>query len=272
MEGIGEILREARERIGFSFDQIEEATKINKRYLQALEIEDWSRMPGKVYAKGFLRTYARHLHLDENALCDLFELAFAAKEAERTGAPTAAERRQRSRKLMETRKHQEVDLHNKPKTKMIVVLCFVSLSLLVFTVWAYQRYYLNDIEAEKPQQPPIVQPQPDPETTPPVIVEPVPEPVQLTAFAVKLEATESCWLRLRDQEILVYEGTMRMGDVQEFSDMGKISLRIGNAGGLIITLNGLELPVLGSSGQIVDKDYSIIDGIMVDDETGEALS
>ena len=269
MEGIGEILREARERKNVSFEEIEDTTKIKKRYLLAMELEEWSRMPGKVYAKGFLRTYARYLGLDEQSIADLFELSLAAREPDK--AELSAVPAEKKRKARRRRKQPEVDLHNKPKKRMVYVLCILSVILIVFVVWAYKTYYLDEIEAEKQAPPPIVLPQPEP-APPPFVVEPDPEPVVLTAFAIQLEATENCWLRLRDGGELVYEDTMRKGEIREFEDIGAIELRIGNAGGLLITLNGLSLPPTGSSGQIVTKHFSIVDGVMMDDDTGEVLS
>ena len=271
MEGIGEILREARERKDVSFAEIEEAIKIKKRYLLALEHEEWSVLPGKVYAKGFLRTYARYLGLDERSLSDLYELSTATSGTERSDA--LSQTPGRKRKGRKKKKQPEVDLHNKPKKKMIYVLCVLSIAVLTFAVWAYKTYYLNEIEAEKTTPPPIVQPQPQPESeTKPEIIEPEPEPVILTAFVIRLEATESCWLRLRDQKNLVYEGTMLPGEVREYEDIETIDIRIGNAGGLVMTLNGIKIPPLGTSGQVVAKYYSISEGKMVDDETGETLS
>jgi transcriptional regulator with XRE-family HTH domain len=269
MEGIGEILRETRERKNVSLDQIEETTKIKKRYLQAMEHEEWSQMPGKVYAKGFLRTYARYLSLDEQSICDLFEISQSKRETEK--AETNASRADIIRKPPNRRKPLEVDLHNKPKKNMVYVLCALSVAVLVFAVWAYKTYYLNEIESEKTPPPPIILPVPTPEPAP-AVAEPVPEPVILTSFIVKLVATDNCWISLKDHGTLVYEDIMRTGDMKEFSEIEKVEIRIGNAGGLVITLNGLELPFLGRSGQVVTKNYSVIDGIMIDDETGEALS
>ena len=267
MEGIGEILRDARERKNVTLDEIEESTKIKKRYLMAMEVEEWSQMPGKVYAKGFLRTYARYLGLDEHALGDLYEISAAA--AEKNDAAHGAAQKKRKEKKKE--KPKEVDLHNKPKKAMIYFLCVLSVAALAFSVWAYKTYYLDELEADRQPPPPIVQPQPDPVVVIPV-VEPDPGPVVYTAFEMKIEAIENCWLRLRDQETLVYEGSMRTGDVQEFSDLREIEIRIGNAGGIIMTLNGVELPLSGTSGQVVTRLFSIVDGVMFDDETGEALS
>jgi cytoskeleton protein RodZ len=69
---IGSALREARERKGLSFPQVEEATKIRARYIRALESEDFGVLPGATYSKGFLRAYADYLGLDGHLFIDEF--------------------------------------------------------------------------------------------------------------------------------------------------------------------------------------------------------
>jgi hypothetical protein len=61
---LGEWLREARQRKGLTFTEIERTTRINRHYLEALETEHFDVLPAPVYARGFLRSYARMLGLD----------------------------------------------------------------------------------------------------------------------------------------------------------------------------------------------------------------
>lgn len=75
MAGYGRLLREARQQQGFSLEEAEAATKIRLRYLAALELEDTTALPEPVYARGFLRTYARFLSLDPERLLALYPLA-----------------------------------------------------------------------------------------------------------------------------------------------------------------------------------------------------
>jgi cytoskeletal protein RodZ len=63
MSPIGETLRAAREEKGLSLDRVSDDTNISKRYLSALEAEDFSAFPGDPYAVGFLRNYADYLGL-----------------------------------------------------------------------------------------------------------------------------------------------------------------------------------------------------------------
>jgi cytoskeleton protein RodZ len=67
---IGEVLRGSRARQGLDMRTVEERTKIRIKYLRALESENWEVLPGPAYAKGFLRTYARFLGIDADALVD----------------------------------------------------------------------------------------------------------------------------------------------------------------------------------------------------------
>src|ERR687885_924709 len=69
---IGEVLEGARERGGLDIEEVAQRTKIRAKYLRALETEDWDTLPSPAYAKGFLRTYARLLGLDADALVDAY--------------------------------------------------------------------------------------------------------------------------------------------------------------------------------------------------------
>jgi cytoskeletal protein RodZ len=64
MKTVGSILKDARVRQGDSLADIEAATRIRRKYLEAIENDDYSGMPSLAYAKGFVRNYASHLGLD----------------------------------------------------------------------------------------------------------------------------------------------------------------------------------------------------------------
>jgi cytoskeleton protein RodZ len=72
MESIGEKLRLAREKNNFTIEQISRDTHVAKRFLKALEDEDFSVFPGETYAMGFLRNYAEYLGLNAEELAGLY--------------------------------------------------------------------------------------------------------------------------------------------------------------------------------------------------------
>lgn len=69
----GESLRKERELRGISLEDISAQTKVNIRFLEAIEHDDLSALPAKAFAKGFLRSYARAVGLDEALVLTNFE-------------------------------------------------------------------------------------------------------------------------------------------------------------------------------------------------------
>lgn len=92
MESIARKLKERREAMGQTLRQVQEATKIRIKYLQALEDADPSAFPGEVYLKGYLRAYAEYLGLNAHALLEEYNRVMgtadeSAPDAPRTSVP-----------------------------------------------------------------------------------------------------------------------------------------------------------------------------------------
>ena len=64
MASFGENLRRERELRGISLEEIAATTKIKVGFLEAIENDDLARLPGGIFARGFMRTYASYLGLD----------------------------------------------------------------------------------------------------------------------------------------------------------------------------------------------------------------
>jgi len=92
---IGETLRQAREQRGLAYADVEAATLIPVRYLQALEAEQFDRLPEGLYRRSFLREYADYLGLDGGVLAAEYELRFAPPEPEQPVARARVARRRR---------------------------------------------------------------------------------------------------------------------------------------------------------------------------------
>lgn len=72
MDELGNILREAREAKGLTLAEVQKATRINTRFVEALESSDYSALPTPVHVRGFLRNYARFLELNPEPLLDRY--------------------------------------------------------------------------------------------------------------------------------------------------------------------------------------------------------
>jgi cytoskeleton protein RodZ len=73
---LGETLQRARLARGVTLEEAERTTRISRRYLEALENENFGLLPAPVYARGFLRTYARYLGLEPTDLLPLFPVGY----------------------------------------------------------------------------------------------------------------------------------------------------------------------------------------------------
>ncbi|MGC1688028.1 MAG: RodZ domain-containing protein [Candidatus Acidiferrales bacterium] len=71
----GERLKREREMRGVSLEEIEGATRIKVKYLEALETENWEQLPGGAFNRGFIRTVARYLGMDEDSILAEYTLA-----------------------------------------------------------------------------------------------------------------------------------------------------------------------------------------------------
>lgn len=77
---VGEILRTQREKKGLSFEQVEEETKIQQKYLQAVEQNNWSVFSSQVYITGILRAYAQFLEVNPEKALAYFRREYDKKE------------------------------------------------------------------------------------------------------------------------------------------------------------------------------------------------
>jgi cytoskeleton protein RodZ len=71
--GLGILLKDEREKRGFTLDQLARITRLRKQFLEALEDENWDNLPSPVYVRGFIRAYAQAVGFDGKDAISLFE-------------------------------------------------------------------------------------------------------------------------------------------------------------------------------------------------------
>src|ERR1700753_348692 len=87
LETVGQDLRAARLRRGDEIAQVSRALKIRKAHLEALEEDRLEDLPGKTYAIGFVRSYARHLGLDSNLFVERFKQEISGRPGDISREP-----------------------------------------------------------------------------------------------------------------------------------------------------------------------------------------
>lgn len=240
--GIGDKLKEERIRQGYSLEEVEEDTKIRKYYLEAIEDGNFAILPPKVYAVGFVKRYAKFLGLNEQEYADEF------KEAAYGSEPP-----------------ESIDLDKPSKIPTIettiswknVLVAFVFLAAVIWAGDYLITYFTKDhtLPPNHGNQPIVQQPN-QVEEDENVIDENNMENEQPTGVEIVIQASQSCWLNVIVDDVPEYSATLAAGETLTFNGNDKIYLKAGNAGGITITYNGEEIPVLGQQGEVKEATFT----------------
>ncbi|WP_274361395.1 helix-turn-helix domain-containing protein [Paenibacillus thermotolerans] len=93
MSNLGQLLRKARMERGMSLEDLQESTKIRKRYLEAIEDGNMNVLPGNFYARAFIKQYSEAVGLDPDELLKLYSSEIPSVETESAAEPIRMKRR-----------------------------------------------------------------------------------------------------------------------------------------------------------------------------------
>lgn len=271
---IGETLRKERENQKLSVQDIEKGTSIRAIYIEAIEQGEYDKLPGEVYAKGFIKNYANFLNLDGDDFVKKFIMEISPtiilpeenqaaaepqKVTEDKPAPADAGIKNRVQKSREADEDADSE-PNSDSRKLIFAAAALLLLLIGGLVYGLSG---SDEENEIVQKQEETQPQtaPEPQQVAQVTPQPVPEtpPVpQPPTSDVNLQATfsDDCWTQVVSDGAVVYEGMINAG--QNFNWEGKQSIYVvlGNAGAAQFIMNGQNIGALGAAGEVVDRIFT----------------
>lgn len=127
---IGEKLRLARETRGVALRDISEQTRISMRYLEAIEHDDYRRLPGGIFNRSFIRAYAKHIGYDEQEALE----EYASMMDERG---ESSEEDRPSRSVVYTDSGQG---RSPLKTVLLAIIILGALSLCVWAAWYFYEH------------------------------------------------------------------------------------------------------------------------------------
>ena len=279
--GIGERLRNARTARGLTFEDIEAATRIKPHYLDALEREAWDELPGPTYVRGFLASYARQLGLSVDEIVGLYAPSSGAVRVAPVGGQRAVE-------VRITPANPQSRLR---RIITAIAVVFVTGAVVLAYILVGQ---LRQFAATRPRPaasvpggapavspPGAAQPSAAPPVTPtsggqqPAATGPTAgqvvtatsappgggtqavTPIGGQGIVVNALATDRSWVRVVADGSVVFEGFLSAGDHQVWQGHRQVSVRVGNASALDLSVNGQSIGHLGNPGDVAERTFSI---------------
>jgi cytoskeleton protein RodZ len=265
-ETLGKYLKNQRESKKISLREVSKNTRVREHILRAIEEDQLNLLPPATYVRGFLLAYAKYLRLDPNDVLLRYERALKGEPAASPPPPSLKPRR----KIPPTQP-------SKPKQKVLwntnqmwVVVGVIVASFIIF-------YFFSPYSSKPPIGPlpersvegkPSIVPSPPaaataraPEEKPVVEVRkpltpssPVPATTSAQgkkALSLQLKAAEETWVSLQVDDQPEREMTFKPGQGSSVQASNRIRMKLGNAGGLDLILNGRPLGKFGKSGEVV---------------------
>ncbi|HLY01732.1 MAG TPA: RodZ domain-containing protein [Candidatus Cybelea sp.] len=230
---LGERFRAAREARGASLSDVADRIRIRSVYLTAIEDEHWDAIGAPVYIRGFLRTYARYLGLDPEEAVAAFNATLPEPPPPGTVEPARSPASRRNGLLL------------------IWIAGTVAVLLVAFVVYNELTLRSEQSAVATASATPTAAAPASP--APPV---PSPTPALGGASSLALVLSAPSWLRVTVDGNVSMEGTFPAGTSKTFH--GKSALvRIGNAGGVEIYVDGKDRGKLGKAGDVVEQAFTL---------------
>ena len=253
---VGDILRREREKQGLTIADIEQGTSIRGLYIEHIERGNIKELPGLVYAKGFVRNYAKFLRLDAEQLVQQF-----AEENGSAPVPPPVEVESPARRISLSNVGDEslseisigqqsssyAGIFGKLAAGIVVLAALVGGGAAVISA--------INAPAREPVQPPVKAEQP---AAAPAAAPANPSDTQENADGVRVSVTltERCWTEVSVDGKSVFEGIIEKGKTENWQGKESVVIRAGNAGALDVTLNGKKLGKFGDNGEVLERRFT----------------
>lgn len=279
MESPGEYLKREREVRGTSLSSIATATRIQLKYLQALEADAYDQLPHPTFVKGFIKNYCKELGLDEVDAVLRFEL-YMREKAEKADAAPAVPRQRPMLSAQEPLKKLKMSI--RPTNNLIITglaIIGVVIIVIVYFVNRGPRHAPTPLDQAQNAPMPVMQVVPEPiksEPAPPApsvapgtSAQPLPQPGMVVPTAgaptagapsagpgvaqehtLVLNAREISWIKIRIDGKEPFDVILREGESASWKGR-TFSLLVGNAGGVGLSFDGRKTGQLGKGGEVV---------------------
>jgi cytoskeleton protein RodZ len=254
MTSIGEKLRRQRLKNKISIEKVSLDTKIGVRLLEAIEAEQFEKLPGGVFRRSFVLQYARALGLDPEEIAA--DLSHLTDFDEAPAVPTIDMIKERDRKFDSGFSFFGDGLSRSTIGSLLAAVGVMMACALIYSWWQSPRPATAakvEIPAAATAPAPPARTEEAPPPTPSADQTAAAEPQIPTDGApvrVGLSADEKTWISISSDGKTVFANALEAHQTKIVEASEKVRLTIGNAGGVEISLNGKPIGPVGPRGQI----------------------
>lgn len=247
MESPGEYLKRERELRGTSLAAVYEAIRVPKKYLNALEADEYDALPHPTFVKGFIKSYCRHLGLDETEAVLKYEMHM------RERAERAAET---SRREAPVKKDFFPAITPAISKERLYVAAAAAFAVMVAVF-----YFVATRKAAAPpsvQTTSVEEPQTRPQSAEALAPDAASEQASV-GHTLDVKATELVWIKIRIDNGEPFDVILHRGERIVWKARDAFSLVVGNAGGVEMTYDGIPMKPFGKSGEVVNFKLPAVD-------------
>ncbi len=258
LASFGEELRREREIRAISLKEIADATKISKRFLEAIENNDHKTLPAPVFTRGFVREYARYLGLNSEEMVNRYNYAAAGDDRIEKSAHLDRLTPKPSDAPVVPPKKRGIPSPLARVDRNIYLFILVTVALAAVIWWAVSRKREAQNDQTRPVAVPVakaIKPKRAPAAQPP---ENATAASQDAILHLTVDMNDNSWIQLEADGVSVFSDEMRRGDHRVFDAKNEFRFKtIGNAAGPRLSLNGVQIPPLGREGKVLhDRVYN----------------
>jgi cytoskeleton protein RodZ len=265
-ETLGSYLKNQRESKKVSLREVSKNTRVREHILRAIEEDQHDLLPAATYVKGFLLAYAKYLRIDPNDVLLRYERGLKGDPVPQP-PPQPLRPKQKIPPTQPSRSKQKI-LWNTKQTWVVVGVIVASFIIFYFSSPYSSKPPVEPLPEKSVEGKPAIAPSPPAAATTrvpeekPVVEEkkslaPSPPVTATTSvqekkpFSLRLKAIEETWVSLQVDGQSEKEMTFKPGDGISVQATNRIRMKLGNAGGVDLTLNGKPLGKFGKSGEVV---------------------
>ncbi|MDD2921968.1 MAG: DUF4115 domain-containing protein, partial [Anaerolineales bacterium] len=267
---IGAQLRERRELVSLTVEEVERHTKLRAAFIKALEAGEYDKLPSSVQTRGMLASYAAFLDLDADTILLRFADGLQARRHEKyTETP---------REKIQTEMNPSMPFWRSFIAGDMIFGVLMIAALMALAVWGVGRVISS--QEEKSAQPTapsisdvlggnvptqavvltfvaVEERLSTPTADAALTLESAPTVASTANVAVSIFALERVFVRISVDGKIAFEGRLAPRETRLFEANDQVVVLTGNAAALRVTYNGDDLGLMGSVGEVVSRVYLI---------------